>query len=359
MKRGAPEGMHPWCMLAALCALAPSVARPDRAGSPPPRLADTGLYSDPATLAVDPRNLPFSPQYPLWSDGATKRRWIRLPPGTVIDASDPDEWDFPVGTRVWKEFTFGRRVETRYLEKVAADRWSIASYVWNEAGTDALRAPEGGMRNVVEVAPGKGHDIPGVADCRACHEGKRLQVLGFSALQLSTDRDPGAAHAEPLVPGMVTLRTLLDRGLLAHAPRAWATRPPRIEARSATERSALGYLHGNCGNCHQGSESVGSLGLDLRQPAGPGAAEPVTRTAVGVPSRFRVPGDVTGETHRIEAGDPGRSAVYFRMASRNPSRQMPPLGTKVADEQGLGRIRAWILELGPAERLSIHEKEEP
>src|SRR5512137_3035620 len=112
MGREAPGGIRAWRALAALCALAPSVGSADGA-SPPPRLADTGLYSDPATLTVDPRNLPFSPQYPLWSDGAAKRRWIRLPPGATIDASDPDEWDFPVGTRVWKEFTFGRKVETR------------------------------------------------------------------------------------------------------------------------------------------------------------------------------------------------------------------------------------------------------
>ncbi len=57
---------------------------------PPQTLRDTGLYSDFATLQVDPKHLAFSPQYPLWTDGATKRRWISLPPGSAIDASDPD-----------------------------------------------------------------------------------------------------------------------------------------------------------------------------------------------------------------------------------------------------------------------------
>ena len=44
---------------------------------------------------IDPRNLAFAPQYPLWTDGAAKRRWISLPPGTAIDASDPENWVFP------------------------------------------------------------------------------------------------------------------------------------------------------------------------------------------------------------------------------------------------------------------------
>ena len=44
---------------------------------------------------IDPRNLAFSPQYPLWSDGAHKRRWISSAAGTAIDASRPDAWEFP------------------------------------------------------------------------------------------------------------------------------------------------------------------------------------------------------------------------------------------------------------------------
>jgi hypothetical protein len=76
----------------------PQVSSP----TPPEMLKDTGLYSDFRTLEVDPNHLAFSPQYPLWTDGATKRRWISLPPGKAIDGSDPDAWVFPVGTRLWR-----------------------------------------------------------------------------------------------------------------------------------------------------------------------------------------------------------------------------------------------------------------
>src|SRR5262249_61515730 len=71
-----------WCQVAALAlalSLGPAIA------SPLPRpLRDTGLYADSTLSRIAPDVLPYTPQYPLWSDGATKRRRIPLPPGTSI-----------------------------------------------------------------------------------------------------------------------------------------------------------------------------------------------------------------------------------------------------------------------------------
>jgi hypothetical protein len=46
----------------------------------PQRLAETGLYVSTHPGVIDDRNRPFTPQYPLWSDGAAKARWIYLDP---------------------------------------------------------------------------------------------------------------------------------------------------------------------------------------------------------------------------------------------------------------------------------------
>src|SRR5690349_4239989 len=93
------------------------------AAAPPVRLSDTGLFSAGSTR-VDPRNRSYSPQYPLWSDGAGKSRWVYLPAGATIEATHLDAWEFPVGTRFWKEFAFGgRKVETRMLWKSGPDAW--------------------------------------------------------------------------------------------------------------------------------------------------------------------------------------------------------------------------------------------
>ena len=155
---------------------------------------------------VDERNRPFTPQYPLWSDGAVKRRWVFLPPGTTIDIRDDGAWEFPVGTRFWKEFSFdGRKVETRMLWKATAAQWVTVSYLWNDAQTDAILASDRGEPGVASLGPNRRHSVPSANDCLACHGVKRTEPLGFNPLQLSTDRDPTAIHGEALAPGSLTL----------------------------------------------------------------------------------------------------------------------------------------------------------
>jgi hypothetical protein len=53
----------------------------------PQHLTGTGLNAadDPSTVAPGVRQ--FLPQYPLWSDGLTKRRWVSMPEGASIDAT--------------------------------------------------------------------------------------------------------------------------------------------------------------------------------------------------------------------------------------------------------------------------------
>jgi hypothetical protein len=309
---------------------------------PPASLRDTGLYSDWDGKTVAADNLRYSPQYPLWTDGAAKARFIHLPAGTWIDASDPDEWQFPVGTKLWKEFRFhGRRVETRYMER-AADGWHYATYAWNDDENDAPLAPERGQRSL-EIKDGVRHSIPGRYDCRACHEGRPTPVLGVTALQLSPDRDPNAVHAERPRPGDVDLRALAARGLLRNLKAALLATPPRIPARSAGERAALGYLYGNCAMCHNPRGPLTSLGLSFDYAAG-ARRHDALGTAVGRPSQFTVPGETSGASERVRPGEPDKSALAVRLASRSAVVQMPPLGTQLVDDEAVRLVRQWIAE---------------
>jgi hypothetical protein len=315
--------------------------------APPARLAASGLYSDFAARTVAPANQMYSPQYPLWSDGAGKKRWIYLPPARTIDASRVDEWVFPVGTKLWKEFSFGRTVETRNITKVATGVWTYASYAWNEDETDAVLVPARGLPNHYEIAPGVRHDIPGVDDCKACHEGQgRDVVLGFKALQLSPDRDSMAPNTEPFAPGMIDLTSLIGRRRLANMPARFTDTPPRIAATSPRARAALGYLDANCGGCHNAADSLSSVGLVLKHAldATPGEAQLALQTAVGQRSQFEIPGLSAEQSYRILPGDPSKSSVVYRMGSRNPYQQMPPLGTKMVDQQALALVSLWIRE---------------
>src|SRR5687767_7120797 len=317
----------------------------------PALLSETGLYAGGGTTRIDPINRPFSPQYPLWTDGAAKKRWIRLPQGAAIDGSNVSRWEFPIGTRFWKEFSFdGRKVETRLLWRVSADRWVFASYVWNDAQTDAALAPEAGIPGVAEVAPGKRHSIPGIADCRACHDSARTEILGFDALNLSDDRDPNAPHAEALTHEMLTLKTLMNESLIYPKRPALVETPPRIAASSPEARAALGYLSTNCGSCHNRESSIASLGLILKHPVtetgpstGSGQPEctPAVATTVGKRGHWVVP-EAQEASRLINPGRPESSAIVRRMKSRRPSSQMPPLGSVVVDKQGVDLVTSWV-----------------
>jgi hypothetical protein len=309
--------------------LAPTVA--------PASLRATGLYADWASKTIAPANRPFSPQYPLWTDGARKQRWIYLPPGAVIDATDADAWQFPVGTKLWKEFSFGRRTETRYMER-AAHGWIYATYVWNADETDATLAPPRGTLATAEVATGMRHAIPSEGDCRACHANGASPVLGFSALQLSSDRDPNAPHAEVPDAGSLALRELIANRTLRGFSLASA---PRIAARTPDERAALGYLHGNCGGCHRADGPLASLGMVLAQSVVRPSA--VLATTSEHPSQF-----TTATAHaRIVPGAPAQSVLVARLGSRVPATQMPPLGSQLVDDVAVELVTRWIAQLAP------------
>jgi hypothetical protein len=309
---------------------------------PPDRLSATGLYAADGGSIVDSRNLLFSPQYPLWSDNATKRRWVYLPPGATIDATDPNAWDLPVGTRFWKEFTFNRRkVETRMLWKASEVRWVAASYMWNDEQTEAVLAPESGVPGVVEVGPGRRHTIPGTADCFACHGAARPRPLGFNALQLSADRDPNAIHGERLTPDMLTLDTLVKDGILSSPGQPIDPRP-RIRTDNPATRSVLGYLSANCGSCHNGNGEIAALGPVLKHADLVKDGDAVARSLVGLATTWQVPGVPDGASVLVDPRLPETSAIVARMRSRAPSTQMPPLGTVVRDDRALDIIRRWI-----------------
>jgi hypothetical protein len=337
-------------MLPLLFALGLGGAAAARAGSEPglaplpAHLSETGLFAEGSVTEVTSRAIGFSPQYPLWSDGATKRRWISLPAGTAIDASNPDAWVFPVGTKLWKEFSMGRRVETRYIERAADGGWRFASYVWNEQGTDAVLATEQGMTVAIAGARNGQYKVPGEYDCRACHEGASVPVLGFSALQLSPDRDPMAPHADS--GASMDLRQLVAKGLVKNLPRALLDSPPRIAARSPVERAALGYLHGNCGHCHSvpnesGASVPAGIVLAQRVENPTLSVEAVRRSLIGMTSRFRDHATPSA-TRVVEPGQVEASVLIVRMTSRNPRVQMPPLGTADPDNEALALIGRWI-----------------
>lgn len=316
----------------------------------PNDLLDTGLYTDIESKILAEDVIAFEPQYPLWTDGAAKHRWISIPKGAWIDASDPDHFVFPIGTRLWKEFGFERRIETRFMMLGTDRKWRFATYVWSADERSATLAPERGVPSACDSAPGVRYDVPSRSDCLACHAAGPNTVLGFTALQLSSDRDPLAPHAQPLPADAHTLDELVRRRIVTGLPAQHVETPPRIAARTPRERAALGYLSSNCGTCHSSTGELVGLGLDLSYSLSNGTSAAMA-TTVDRPSRFRWPSDT--DPLRIHASKPEESVLTRRMGTRQPLSQMPPLGTRRCDTDGLALVTAWIREdLAPSITLN-------
>ena len=276
----------------------------------PMQLSETGLYSDIASDVLAEGALEFTPRFPLWTDGAKKRRWLLLPEGEQVDTQDPEDWRFPVGTRTFKEFTRdGIRIETRMNVKTEQG-WAAAAYIWNEAGDDATRQ----MLTAEDVA-GTAHDVPGAAECQACHGGRRNFTLGFSATQLDAP----------------TRAELFDAGVLSAPVEAELDLPPEAQA-------GLGVLHGNCSHCHNAERNDQAQAtdcytlqrnFDLTLPADLDAVEdaPALNSA------------------REQLGDAQDSKLLDRMSRRDDNDEwpsMPPLGTELVDESGVEAVRSFL-----------------
>jgi hypothetical protein len=298
---------------------APLAADPDggvAAPAPPARLSETGLFASGASGPYADGVRTYGIRYPLWTDGAVKRRHLLLPDGGRIDTSDPDGWRFPEGTRIFKEFEVdGALVETRLLWKAGPDveDWVYVSY--RADGEDGVPVPEG-----EDDVLGTAHDVPSTADCRNCHRGGADFALGLSAIQLD-----GATFDAWIADGVLPPDTV------------YAEIPG-----DPLERDVLGYLHGNCGHCHNDVHPLAerrALRLHVTSETARPEDAPVRATALGAPTNH----DFDGRRFAIVPGSPDDSQLLYRMRLRD-DRAMPPVGTEVVDADAVARVERWIAE---------------
>jgi hypothetical protein len=314
--------------------------------APPSTLVCTGLYADIATKTLAAGVQFYRPAVPLWSDDAQKMRWIRLPPGTQIDASDPNEWRFPIGTKVWKEFSKNnKRIETRLFQKVdngPPPIWAHATYAWNADESAAVGSAGG---DIVLEGDGGNYHIPTFAECEKCHNGRTDNLLGVEQISL------GMTGA-----GGLTLTELVNQGLIAPVP---AQMHPTIgDDGTGVAAPALAWLHINCGvSCHNGNSNSIAYARGLRLRLDPALLDgrPVAisdldslSTTIGVlatSTQWVVPMRWT----RIVPGDPSQSLLVELISHRgtdNPAKgQMPPIASSIVDTVDVADVAAWVSKM--------------
>ena len=307
----------------------------ENAAVPPMNIECTGLYANLASKELAAGVRAYAPAVPLWSDYADKERWIALPAGTTIDRSDPEEWIFPIGTKVWKQFSRnGHRVETRLFQKTDANFWVRTTYAWDADETAAVISGGGDMPL---AGDGGSYHIPTPDECDQCHRGRDDHLLGFEEVSL------GLAGATGL-----TLDTLAAEGLLTPPP-------PRTHLTLGDDGTGIGaaplaWIHINCGaSCHNANSNSTAYGAGMRLRLDP--AELDGRSSAGFDARTTTIGQVSttptwaGQT-RIVAGDPSHSLLAELITNRgtdNPvDNQMPPIASSVIDPTDTQNVLAWI-----------------
>jgi hypothetical protein len=224
-----------------------------------------------------------------------------LPNGKKIDATNPEEWVFPIGTKFFKEFRAnGRRVETRLYQKVRDDRWVRATFEWNNGETAATRS-QGGDREDITLY-GANYHVPSGRECDQCHQGRKDRILGFSEVSL------GLAGAQGL-----TLQVLADEKLLSPPP--VRTKLSIGDDGTGMASQVLGWLDINCGvSCHNDNQNAKAYSTGLRMKLHRGHQDQALHRASSSRSGLtRVepalsPGiDARGERQRADAAnrDPG------------------------------------------------------
>jgi len=303
-------------------------------GSIPTSLADTGCVNPTDPTRPAPGLIPYAPNAALWSDGATKERWIGLPDGQNIDTSNPSgDWDLPSGTVLMKSFRLGAQlVETRLLMRHPDGVWAGYTYEWNDAQTAATLVSGGKARPVA----GQTWIYPSEAQCLVCHTAAAGRSLSLETAQLNGNLlYPQTGRTSNQIVTLNTIATLAPP--IGADPTTLPAYPDPFGSTGSLSDRARAYLHANCSNCHRPGGST-PVPMDLRFStplASTGACDTVPQAGpIGLGAAARI----------VAPGNPDVSVLLARMGRRDAN-GMPPIGTSLADPAGVALVRQWIASL--------------
>ncbi len=316
---------HRWllCLAPALISAAPLPVNDALIQSDvlPARLSELNLF-DGGKPAVALQ--PYTLSTPLFTDYASKWRWVYTPPGTKLNWQGDGLPEFPVGSVLIKSFGYPadlrkpdvniRMLETRILMKRASG-WIALPYVWDADGKDAT-LKRAGTRMPVRWTHSDGktreisYGVPNANQCKGCHDvGGQLSPIGPKLRNLAT----GPERPAPL------------RAL-----------PHWDDAKAPLDLRARAYLDVNCAHCHnrQGPADTSGLWLGWDDETGPN---------LGILKRPVAAGRGSGlNEFDILPGHPDKSILTTRMQSLDPGVAMPELGRTTVHEEGVALLAAWI-----------------
>ncbi len=304
-----------------------------------------------ASLKPNHGVVPYELNTPLFSDYASKYRYVWMPEGTSASYRKDEVFEFPVGTVIAKTFAFPddnnpgkeRLIETRLLVR-GKTGWTALPYVWNENQTEATLEVAASPVEIAFTEPsGRKHNftysIPNLNECAQCHEQSRsLQLIGLKARNLNRDYNYADGTTNQLT---YWTKTGYLKGAPApeQAPKVPVWNDPQSGSLAARARA---YLDNNCAHCHSASGVAGYTAFHL------GYGETNLRRL----GYFKLPNSAGFTGNRpfdIVPGKPDESILLYRMASTRPKERMPEAGRSIVHEEGLALIREWLASLPTAQ----------
>jgi len=296
---------------------------------PVPDLLSNSGCVDPGDITQPYAGLiPYDINAPFWSDAAAKDRHIGLPDSSTISIDANDDWIFPAGTVLVKNFSLnGRLIETRHLMRHPDGVWAGYTYEWDAAETEATRV-RGGKTVIID---GQDWVFPDEAECLRCHTNVATVALGPETSQLNRDftyPSTGRTHNQ-----LETLDAIsMFSSPLPGDPTTLPSMPDPMDSTVDLGPRARSYLHTNCAQCHQPAGPT-PVNLDLRYT-----------TALSDTNACNVVPDAGGVGIMmpliIAPGDAARSVLVERVDRRDIF-GMPPLGSTIPDADGVLLLADW------------------
>lgn len=288
----------------------------------PERLSSYGLYQGNMAELVPAQGVHlYDISSALFTDYARKQRLIKLPEGQRAAVLGGRVAEYPDGTIVAKTFSYwddfrdaslGHRViETRVMVKTAGV-WNVATYIWDEAQTDATLSLEDvatTVRWIDEdgVSRSTLYEIPGEVACVTCHQrAGDVALLGLIPRNLNRPVSRGGQQ-------VAQLEHLQELGVFGGVGDVEVGAMVDFNDTSRSlESRARAYLDVNCSHCH----SPDAWGRSARE---------------GFDFRYEV-----------ALGESGIAEDSAEIAEALADGEMPFVGTTVLDDEGIALVLEYL-----------------
>ena len=294
--------------------------------------------------------VPYEPASSLFTDYASKKRFIWMPNGVKASyVADNKILDFPIGTVLIKTFYYTtiqpgnttKLIETRLMIR-KSDGWKFYEYLWNDeqteanlvAGTDFLN----GSSKTITFKKPNGDDIttdyriPSNGECFACHKINEIATpIGVKPQNLNHNIAYNGVSKK-------ILQKLVEQGYLDSYPSSIVSTVDYHDTSQPIDLRLRSYLDANCAHCHQDQGrcyyrqirlSFSKTNIDSNIGICLEADETISPTLQKI----------------ISPGNYSKSIMHFRLSSNDESQRMPLLGRTIVHDEGVALLEEYIASL--------------